>query len=106
MSLASDLAAMLSGFGSAEIRAGTVTGRGLVDDEEVAGVDAVGEPLLIRRTVVSLRRADWPDVAAGDTLAIDGVSYTVTDVLVSDGGQGQGQDARVVRVVVKRVGAA
>lgn len=106
MSIASDLAAMLTGFGSAEVRAGTVCGRGLVDDEEVAGVDAAGEPLLIRRTVVSLRRADWPDLAAGDTLRIDDLTYTVSDVLVSDGGARQGQDARVVRVVVKRVGAA
>lgn len=106
MSIAGDLAAMLAGFGSVEVVAGFVTGRGLVDDEEIAGTDAAGEPLLIRRTTVTLRRAEWPDLEAGDPLTVDDVAYVVSDVLVSDGGIRSGQDARIVRAVIKRVGAA
>ena len=103
MSIAGDLDAMVTGFGSAEVVAGAVTGRGLLDEEDVLGTDAAGEPLTVRRTVLPLRRATWPDLAVGDTVAVDGVDYTLSDLAVSDGAARMGHDARVLRAVVKAV---
>lgn len=85
MSIDSDLAAMLTGWGSVPVVIGAWSGRGLVDERDVPDVDRAGEPVMARQTVLRLRREDFADVAGaltvarGDVVRIDGVAYTLAD---------------------------
>lgn len=84
MSIDSDLAAMLTGWGSVPVTIGAWSGRGLVDERDVPDVDRSGEPVMVRQTVLRLRREDFTDhegltVSRGDVVTIDGVAYTLSD---------------------------
>ena len=85
MSIDGDLAAMLDGWGSVPVTLGSFTGRGLLDERDVPDVDRSGEPVMVRQTVLRLRRSDFTNLAGaltvsrGDTVTIDGKAYTLTD---------------------------
>lgn len=112
MSIDSDLAAMVTGWGASSIVTGTWSGQALVDEMDVLDQDRGGDPVLVRRTVVRLRKSDHVDSdgvvlrARGDTVQIDGTAYTVTDVRVggADGAQGGIElDGRELHLVVRKV---
>jgi len=112
MSIASDLAAMLRGWDRRAVTLGTWTGYGLVDELDVLDTDRVGDPVLVRRTVLKLRKADHLDaddavsVVRGDTLTLDDVTYSVADVRIggADGRAGGDEvDGRELHLTIRKV---
>lgn len=106
-----DLAFMLSAFDSKAITLGSWSGRGIVDEMDVLDADSVGEPVLVRRTVVRLPRAPFLDhtgkltVAKNSTMLIDGVAWTVSDLRIGAGDgslQGMEVDGRELHLTVRR----
>lgn len=107
-----DLAFMLGDFDSKAVTLGSWSGRAIVDEMDVLDVDGSGEPVMVRRTVVRLPRADFLDdtgavtVARGDAMTIDGVTWAVSDTRIgaADGSlQGMEVDGRELHVLVRRV---
>lgn len=113
MSVASDLAAILKGFDSSWVVLGSFDGRGILETMDVMDTDRVGDPVIVRKTVLKLNRADFlaadglgVTVSRGDAVTIDGVAYTVSDVRVgaADGrAGGEELDGRELHVIVRRV---
>ena len=112
MSVASDLAAMLTGWDRKAVVVGSFAGYGLVDEMDMLDTDRGGDPVLVRRTVVRLRKQDHLDaaglvnVARGDTITIDTVAYSVADVRVggADGrGGGEELDGRELHLTIRKV---
>lgn len=113
MSVASDLAAILRGWDSHTVTVGAYQGRGVVDTMDVLDTDRAGDPVLVRRTVVKLAKADLLSsdgltvgVARGDAVTIDGLAYVVADVRIgsADGrAGGEELDGREVHLLVRRV---
>ena len=99
MSIAADLAALVTGFGSVAVVVGDVAGRGLLDEEDGAVEDASGREVLQRRVVLTVRRGDFPDLAAHATVQIDGTDYRAGDVLLS-------ADGLIAQAPLKRVSRA
>lgn len=112
MSIDSDLDFMLSDWGSSTIALGEYAGRGIVDVMDTMDFDKGGEPVLVRRTIVRLKRSDFIDddgvltIARGDICTIDGKDYSVTD-LRAGGGDGPDQgieiDGRELHIAVRKV---
>lgn len=109
MSIDSDLAAMLAGWGSVPVTLGGWSGRGLLDERDVPDVDRSGEPVMVRQTVLRLRREDFTThgnltVARGDVATIDGVAYTVSDPRIgqADVSPLLELDGRELHLVVRR----
>ncbi len=111
MSVESDLLAMLEGWDSQEVTLGDFTGRGLLDQMDVVDADRGGDPVLVRKTVLRLRRSDFLDangactVSRGDTVTVDEIAYSVTDVRMgsADGRSGEEIDGRELHLVVRKV---
>lgn len=112
MSIASDLAAMLAGWDHREVVLGDWVGRGLMEEQDVMDTDRNGDPVLVRRTVLKLRREDFLDaggtltVSRSDTVTVDGVEYQVADPRVggADGRAGGEEiDGRELHLVIRRV---
>lgn len=105
-----DLAFALADTGSVPITVNNWTGRGLVDERDVPDVDRSGDPVLVRQTVVRLRRLDHLDhagavtISRGDACRIDGVAYTVSDVRIggADPSPLLELDGRELHLVVRR----
>jgi hypothetical protein len=112
MSIESDIAAMLTGWDARDVVLGDFTGKGVVQEMDVIDSDRTGDPVLVRRTVLRLRRSDFLDgngeltVSRGDPLTIDGASYTLSDPRVGGYERGMGgadMDARVLHLIVRKV---
>lgn len=99
MSIAGDLAALVTGFGSVPVLIGDTEGRGLLDEEDGVVQDAGGADVLQRRVVLTVRRGDFPDLAPQVAARIDGAEYRVGEVVLAG-------DGLVVQAVVKRVSRA
>lgn len=103
---------MLGGWDSRNITIGNVTTVALLDEMDVLDVDRVGDPVLVRKSVLKVARGLFTDalgvltVARGDTATIDGTAYTVADVRVGGGdGRGGGEelDGRELHLLVRKV---
>jgi hypothetical protein len=113
MSVDTDLAAMLRGWDSKVVAIGTWRGRALVEEVDYLDTDRSGGGVLMRRTVVRIRKADvlteagTIPIARGDTVTVDGTAYTVSDVMLGAPGHGQPGgwdiDGRVLDIVVRKV---
>lgn len=113
MSIESDLAAMLTGWDKRAVTLNDWMGYGLLEEQDVMDTDRAGDPVLVRRTVLKLRRSDFLDAAGtltvsrGDTVTVDGVEYQVADPRVgsADGRLGGGEeiDGRELHLIVRRV---
>lgn len=111
MSVDSDLKAILSGFDSKTVTVGDWSGSGIVDEMDVLDQDRGGDPVLVRRTVLKLVRADFLDstgaltVARGDSAIVDGISYTISDMRAggADFGRSEEIDGRELHLVLKKV---
>jgi hypothetical protein len=99
VSIAADLAALVRGFGSVPVVIGDVAGRGLLDEEDGPAEDASGREVLQRRVVLTVRRGDFPDLAAHVTVQVEGADYRAGDVVLS-------ADGLIARVALKRVSRA
>lgn len=102
MSIASDLAAMTTGWGSSAVTLGNFSGRCLLSEGDVVEVDHSGDPVLVRKSFLTFRRSDFVTalgvltVARGDTATVDDVVYTVSDVRVA------GADGQALLVFVRK----
>lgn len=112
MSIESDIDAMLTGWDSRTVVLGSFTGKGIVQEMDLIDQDKTGDPVLVRRTVLRLRRSDFLSsdgtltVSRGDTCTIDGTDYTVSDPRVGGYERGMGgadMDARVLHLIVRKV---
>lgn len=74
MTVVDDARAIVTGFGSVRVVAGTVDTRGLFDDAEADAVTPGGDAV-VRVRVLTLVGADVPDLAREDTISIG----TLTD---------------------------
>lgn len=99
MSIAADLAAITTGFGSVTVVHGDVEGRGLLDEEDAVVQDAGGGEVLQRQVVLTVRRSSFPDLAADDAVTVDGADYRVGEAMVS-------ADGLILRALVRRVSRA
>lgn len=107
MSIDGHLDAILTGFGSSPVQVNGWTGRGLFDINDTPEVAMVEQGVLVRESVLKLRRSDHVHpvtgaitIADGDTITIDGLDYVVAQI--RRGGNGA-IDGRELHVVVKRV---
>lgn len=86
MSVASDVRSILEGFGSVDVVLGSFKGRGLVDRERYIDTDRAGDPVRVVKHVLKLMLEDFTSaaglvtVARGDSVTIDGVAYSISDV--------------------------
>ena len=113
MSVASDLAAMLRGWDTKTVRVGAFTGTGLVDEMDVIDTDRPGDPVLVRRTILKLRREDLlasdgvtVSISRGDTVTVDDVAYSVADLRMGGGDGrfgGEEIDGRELHLVIRKV---
>jgi len=99
VSIAADLAAVTTGFGSVPVVVGDVEGRGLLDEEDGVVQDASGGDVLQRRVVLTVRRSSFPDLTANDVVTVDGADYRAGDVVLST-------DGLITQAVLKRVSRA
>lgn len=112
MSIESDLAAILAGWDGRTVVLGDYTGPGVLDEMDVLDSDRSGDPVLVRRTVLKLRRSDFLDatgaltVSRGDTVTVDGIAYSVADARMgsADGRSGGEEvDGRELHLIVRKV---
>jgi hypothetical protein len=103
---------MLTGWDSQTVVIGDYSGHGLLDTMDMMDQDKAGDPVLVRRTVLKVSRADFLNglgvltVARGDTATLDGVAYVVSDVRVggADGRSGGEElDGRELHLLVRKV---
>ncbi|MFN2327033.1 MAG: hypothetical protein ABR551_14305 [Gemmatimonadales bacterium] len=99
MSIAADLAALVTGFGSSAVLIGDVEGRGLLDEEDGPVEDESGREVLQRRVVLTVRRADFPALAPHVTVRVDSTDFRAGDVVLS-------ADGLIALVPLKRVSRA
>lgn len=111
MSIESDLAAMFTGWDRREVVLGDWIGYGLLEEMDTLDADRGGDPILVRKTVLKLRRSDFLDAAGtctvsrGDTVTVDGVEYSVADLRMggADGRLGGEEiDGRELHLIVRR----
>jgi hypothetical protein len=74
VSIEADARALVTGFGSVAVRAGVVTTRGLLDDQETL-VDTVGGSAVVRARALLVVAADLPALQREDVIQI----ATLTD---------------------------
>jgi len=110
VSVDSDLEAMLAGWDSQPVSIGSWTGTGLLDELDDLESDRGGDPVLVRKSVLKLSRADFVDstgaltIARGDTATIGGIDYVISDLRVGYNGL-RGADAidgRELTLVVRK----
>jgi hypothetical protein len=87
VSLTSDARAIVTGFMSVRVLAGTVETRGLFDDAESAVPTGDGMMTVIRGRALTVVGADLPDLAREDTIQVGAIeddndltSYRVVDI--------------------------
>jgi hypothetical protein len=110
VSIDSDLAFMLGDWGSVPVEIAGWCGRGVVDEVDNLTTDRNGDALVVRQTVLRLRRSDFQDtagaltVARNDQVVVDGITYYVGDSRVgsADVAQGQELDGRELHLVLRR----
>ncbi len=102
---------MLAGWDSKPVSIGSWIGTGLLDEVDDLESDGSGDPVLIRKTVLKVARADFVDstgalmVARGDTATVGGVAYTISDTRIGYNGL-RGADAidgRELVLIVRKV---
>jgi len=111
VSIDADLAFMLADWGSSEVRIGSWCGRAVLDELDNLTTDRNGDALVVRSTVLRLRRADFLDalgvltIQRGDTVTVDDKTYTVGDARIGQADYGSGSaelDGRELHLVLRR----
>jgi hypothetical protein len=94
---------MIGGFDSKAVVIGEYSGQGIVEETDSVGTDRGGEPVLVRTTVLKLRRSDFLttagacSVSRGDTVIVEDVGYQVSDIRVEE------LDGRELHLVIRKV---
>lgn len=79
MSVASDMASITTGFNAKPVVFGAESTRGRLHEKDVVVTDDFGGQVLKRVTVLHVAVARLASAVLGDTLTVDGVTYTVRD---------------------------